>query len=241
MGVHIADELKNGSNLIDLYFDTGRKHSDKGWHTYIGKDACDALREWFSVRGYPTANDPYIWPSEKPQTRGAPSTVGAVQQNFARLAGHLGFRPKFVRRRNGKQIPPIGESHSRYGVSVKELRDLSLSLAQQAVGKENDLGERFQESSAEYFAGHTIDDLGYRKLHQLDPGYRKRQYQIVEPYLSPVSSPNGAVKSRVEELEGRLTEMQADMVTFDTDDLAKIWAAKTKEERQAIRERLFKS
>jgi hypothetical protein len=105
-------------------------------------------------------------------------------------------------------IPPIGGSHSRYGVSVKELRDLSLSLSQQAVGKENDLGERFQESSAEYFAGHTVDDLGYRKLHQLEPEYRKRQYQLVEPYISPISSPNGGITSKVEELDAKLAEIE---------------------------------
>jgi hypothetical protein len=29
MGPYIADELKKGSNLIEIYFDKGRKHSDK--------------------------------------------------------------------------------------------------------------------------------------------------------------------------------------------------------------------
>ena len=102
--------------------------------------------------------------------------------------------------------PKLGEGEltDRYGVSVKELRDLAISLAQQVKGKENERGEAFQESSAEYFAGHTIDELGYRKIHDLDPEYRKRQYQIVEPYLSPLTSPNGGVGVKVAELDHRL-------------------------------------
>jgi hypothetical protein len=214
MGPYVAGELKKGANVIDLYFDKGRKQSDKGWHTYIGKDACDALREWFAVRGYPTKEDPLIWPGKRYGMKGSPLTTGAVGQVFARLAGRLGYRPKFIRR-NGRPIPPIGGSHSRYGVSVKELRDLSLSLSQRAVGKENELGEAFQKDSAEYFAGHTIDALGYRKLHQIDAEYRRRQYELVEPYVSPISGvtldheKTKELEAKNRELEARLERLEA--------------------------------
>jgi hypothetical protein len=146
--------------------------------------------------------------------KGSPLTTGAVGQVFARLAGRLGYRPKFIRR-NGRPIPPIGGSHSRYGVSVKELRDLSLSLSQRAVGKENELGEAFQKDSAEYFAGHTIDALGYRKLHQLDAEYRRRQYELVEPYVSPISGveldheKTKELEAKNKELEARLERLEA--------------------------------
>ena len=221
MGPHIAEDIRKASTLIDLYFDKGRKQSDKGWHTYIGKEACDALRKWFEVRGYPTRENPYIWPSIRYGRQGEPLTPGAVAQVFARLTGRLGLRPKFIRR-NGRPIPQTGFSHTRYGVSIKELRDLSLSLSQRAVGKENELGERFQEDSAEYFAGHTIDELGYRKLHQLDPEYRKRQYIMVEPLLSPISggttnheisreleAKNKALEAKLKEQEARLERLEA--------------------------------
>lgn len=218
MGPHIAEGLKKGPNLVGLYFDQGRKHSDKPWHTYIGKDSCDALREWFKIRGYPTQADPIIWPSENsdPNKKGDPLTTSAVRQIFARITARLGYRPKLrtsnsVKKKPGEHLP----THVRYGVSIKELRDLSLSLSQQAVGKENESGERFQESSAEYFSGHTIDELGYRKIHDLDPEYRKRQYLIVEPYLSPVSCPNGTNTRQIEleeknkALEAKLKEQEA--------------------------------
>jgi hypothetical protein len=83
---------------------------------------------------------------------------------------------------------------------------LALSLSQQAVGVENELGERFQESSAEYFAGHTIDSLGYRKIHDLDAEYRKRQYQIVEPYLNVVSNPLGSQNGKIEKVRKEFDE-----------------------------------
>jgi hypothetical protein len=237
MGLRVAKELKEGANRIELFFPTGRKHSDKSWYTYIGKDSCAALREWFKERGWPDENNPYIWPSEKIQAKRSgkpqPLTESGVSQVFSRLAARLRLRPRIG---HGKV------SWARYGVSAGQIRDLALSLAQKARSMEpNEFGERVLEESSEYFAGHTIDELGYRKIHRLEPDFRRRQYEMIEPYLSPLSSPNGPMKSKIEELEGRLSEMQTDMITFDTDDLAKIWAAKTKEERQAIRERLFKS
>ena len=79
MGVEIAKQIKDGANIIELYFPTGRKHSDKSWHTYIGREACEALRRWFEIRGYPTKEDPYIWPSIGPQGRGDPLTDRACR------------------------------------------------------------------------------------------------------------------------------------------------------------------
>jgi hypothetical protein len=92
--------------------------------------------------------------------------------------------------------------------------DLSLSLSQMAVGKENERGEPFQKDSAEYFAGHTIDALGYRKLHELDPEYRKRQYQLVEPHLNIVSNPPAATvtmeaQKSLEQIEAENKELKA--------------------------------
>jgi hypothetical protein len=199
MGVYIGEQLKAGANSIDLYFREGRKHSENPWHTYIGREACDALRKWFEVRGYPTKEKPYIWPSLKPQTLGQGLTESGARQTFDRVASRLGLRPKIG----------SGKKTDRYGKSIKELRDLALSFSQQAVGKENDMGERFQESSAEYFAGHTIDELGYRKIHALDAEYRKRQYQLVEPYLSPIAnSTNGQIRSRLEETVSDLADVK---------------------------------
>jgi hypothetical protein len=84
---------------------------------------------------------------------------------------------------------------------------LALSFSQQAVGMENELGERFHESSAEYFAGHTINELGYRKFHDLDAEYRKRQFQIDEPYLNVISNQLGSENGRIEKVRKELAEL----------------------------------
>jgi hypothetical protein len=215
MGVYIGEQVKSGANLIDLYFSEGRKHSENPWHTYIGREACEALRKWFEGRegrGYPTKESPYIWPSLKPQTKGQGLTESGARQTFDRIVSRLGMRPKIG----------SGKKTDRYGKSIKELRDLALSFSQQAVGKENELGERFQESSAEYFAGHTIDELGYRKIHDLDAEYRKRQYQIVEPFLSPHSNVgNNHIRSRLEEIERGYQENTKKLAKRD-DEIARM-------------------
>jgi hypothetical protein len=199
MGVYIGEQVKAGAKLIDLYFSEGRKHSENPWHTYIGREACEALHKWFEVRGYPTKESPYIWPSLKAQTKGQGLSESSAGQVFDRVMIRLGMRPKMG----------SGKKTVRYGKSIKELRDLALSLSQQAVGKENELRERFQESSAEYFAGHTIDELGYRKIHDLDAEYRKRQYQIVEPYLSPITVNH--VRSRLDDLGSENKQLRTDL------------------------------
>lgn len=217
MGVKVGEAVKNGASLIELHFEEGRKHSENPWYSYLGKDACDALRKWFEVRGYPTADDPYIWPSEKYSKggdgqyakQGTPLTESAVRQIFARVTGRLGYRPKVSHHRTNN-----GAGYSRYGYSIKEIRDLAFSLAQRAVGKTNDAGEHFLESSIEYFGGHTLDPMEYRKIHKLDVDFRKRQYQIVEPYLSPISgSPlasNGKIEAVKREADARMGQLESE-------------------------------
>jgi hypothetical protein len=182
MGLKIAKELKEGSNRIELHFPTGRKHSDNPWYTYIGKDACDSLREWFKERGYPTEDNPWIWPSlaSRYGKAGGPITESAAMQVFTRVIADLKLRA------------PVGsgEKHTRYGISIGQVRDLAASLAQRVEGKANDTGDVYTDTTTNYFQGHTLDKLKYRKLHTLDPEYRRRMYELVEPVLSPISNPN---------------------------------------------------
>jgi hypothetical protein len=230
LGVYIGEQLKAGANLIDLYFSEGRKHSENPWHTYIGHEACEALRRWFKIRGYPTEASPYIWPSLKPQTLGQGLTESGARQTFDRIVSRLGMRPKIG----------SGKKTDRYGKSIKELRDLALSFSQQAVGKENESGERFQESSAEYFAGHTIDELGYRKIHDLDAEYRKRQYQIVEPFLSPLSNVgNNHIRTRLEEATAKIGKLEQDYANLkETLDIMRNPAHATDPEKRILEEEM---
>ena len=121
---------------------------------------------------------------------------------WSRLVASLGYRPPLTRKGQGKG------SWERYGVGPHNLPDLATSLSQAAMNK------GFNPQSADYYAGHTIDDLGYRQLHDLNPKYRREQYQIVEPYLNVISNPPASeeVKQQDEKiatLEARLARLES--------------------------------
>jgi len=71
-----------------------------------------------------------------------------------------------------------------------------------------------------------MDELKYRKLHKLDPEYRRRMYQLVEPYLSPISNPAG---QQVVELQKQVSDMDAKL-----EEIEKLAVQGTKGSRIAI-------
>jgi hypothetical protein len=106
---------------------------------------------------------------------------------------------------------------------VKELRDLSASIAQTVVGRTSEENEVFLESSNECFLGHSVDEMHYRKMHELSPEFRLRQYQLVEPFLNIISSPNGAVASKLEETTKEVEKLRNEineMKPFHTPEAA---------------------
>lgn len=121
LGPQIAEELRRGSRLVELHFPRGRKGNPRGWFTYIGGDACDSLGRWFNVHGSPTKENPVIWPSRGGRYGNTqdPLTTKAAALVFERLAIGLGLRSK-----------PNGVLSSRYGCSIKEVRD---SLSQKRL------------------------------------------------------------------------------------------------------------
>lgn len=216
MGVSIGEQIKNGANLVDVYFPFGRKHSDKSWYSYIGKDACEALRKWFAIRGYPTKENPLIWPCKEKDDFG-PLREANLAGLFQDVMIRLGFRGKLGAVK-GKAI--------RYGVSVKELRDLAASIAQTCVGRTNEQNEVFLESSIEYFMGHSVDEMHYRKMHELSPEFRKRQYLMTEPYLNVISNPN-IVNGKLSEQDAKIEELTR--ILNNPEELMKRWKEKDRE------------
>jgi len=198
LGLHVAQELRRGVSLVELHFPRGRKTNPRGWLTYIGADACDSLRAYFKIRGWPSEENPIIWPSRGGRYGNSkdPLTRKAAALVFERLTISLGLRPK-----------PKGVITSRYGYSIKEIRDLALSLSQRAVGEKNSRGEPYISESSEYFCGHNVDPLAYRRLHELDPEYRRRQYKILEPFLSPLSHPRHATQALIEAQQKKMEDM----------------------------------
>jgi len=226
LGLHVAQELRRGVSLVELHFPRGRKTNPRGWFTYIGADACDSLRAYFKIRGWPSEENPIIWPSrggrygksKDPLTRKAAALV------LERLAIGLGLRPK-----------PNGVITSRYGYSIKEIRDLALSLSQRAVGEKNNRGEPYTGESSEYFCGHNVDPLAYRRLHELDPEYRRRQYKIVEAFLSPLSHPRHATQSQLEAQQKTIEQMKQRLEALETVQTERLFLADNVRRRQKRR------
>jgi len=177
-GHMIGEKLKAGEQgPIEIEMTWQRKGNPEPYHTYLSTMACQELKKYFeSSRGYPKQGEP-IWYSERAQNRQDPLIENGYRLMFMRLMSNLGFRPPHAHhnKRTGRPI------WSRYGVGPHELRDLAISQSERAIS------DGFNPESAEYFAGHIIDPLGYRKLHGLDPEYRRSQYSITEKYLDPFS------------------------------------------------------
>lgn len=184
MGFKLARELRKGADLVRLYFlRHGRRYRRrfyKEWNSYIGKEACDALREWFDVRGWPNPNNPFIWPSRRPHRDSTqrPLTERSVTRLYSRLTARVGLR----RRKRGSR-----GSWVRYGVSAKEVRNLAMALAYQATFKTK-RRRRVYAEIVRYFAGYVIDEIPYRRYMMLrDMRFLEKQYRLIEPYLSSIS------------------------------------------------------
>ena len=223
LGPHISHEIRRGLSQVELHFPRGRKTNPRGWFSYIGADACDSLRAWFKIRGWPSEQDPIIWPSRGGRYGNSkdPLTRKAAALVLERLAIGLGLRPK-----------PNGVLASRYGVSIKEIRDLALSLSQRAVGEKNSRGEPYIGESSEYFCGHNVDPLAYRRLHELDPEYRRRQYKLVEPFLSPLSHPRHATQSQLEAQQKTIEQMKQRLEALETVQTERLVLADNAKRRQ---------
>jgi len=135
------------------------------------------LKEYFEKeRGYPKPGEP-IWYGENHMFKDQVLGDAGYSQILARLLARLGYKPPV-----GTKTYKVGSATIRYGLGPHEVRDVAISLSQKAVS------QGFNPESAEYFVGHTVDPLGYRKPHDIDPEYRKQQYVIVEPFLNLYSS-----------------------------------------------------
>jgi hypothetical protein len=203
-GQHVGEKVKAEEPIIELEMKWQRKHHLKAWYTFIGRATTSALKEYFDrERGYPGPDEP-IWVSSKDPKK--PFSAIAYRQMWMRLLASLGFRPpmKIEGQRRGSWL--------RYGTGAHEVRTLSISLSQQAVGKTlTPNGRPFNPESAEYFAGHEVDELRYRQLHDLDPDYRREQYRIVEPYLDPYGRREFSAEQeeQMKQMQERLAKLEA--------------------------------
>jgi len=213
-GYLIGEAIRKGKIPIELEMVWQRKTNTDAYRTYIGSFACEALKEYFEKeRGWPKEGEP-IWYGElskkgekkKGRKEEALTDLG-YRQMWMRLTAKLGFRPSYYGRKSAPNTPK--ETWRRYGTGPHQLRDLSISLSQRAIS------EGFNPESAEYFAGHTIDPLGYRNLHGIDPNYRKAQYEIVEKFINPYQDTDEKIRE-LEQEHSRTIKQQTEQINMLT-------------------------
>jgi integrase len=174
----IVRQLKDGQVPVRINC-PGRKATENevAFYTFFGKDAVDALVEYFEKeRGWPRAGEP-IWPDKF----GKPLSVAAVGDLWLRLTRRIGRVPK----RQGS----VG---IRYGYNTHECRDIARSLLHTRGHADN-----FDLDCAEFWMGHTsrLDPNKYDKFY-MDQEYMRSQYKLAEKYLNIIS---GTISRQAEE------------------------------------------
>jgi len=181
----ILGQIREGAHPVRLEI-PGRKSNDRGYYTFIGKDAVDALVAYFEKeRGWPKPGEP-IWLQKAWERKVKGLSITGFGTTWLRLIRRIGLIP----RKKG----PVG---SHYGYNPHEMRDIAKSLLHTHAKKDG-----FDMDCAEFWLGHTVDPLGYDKFYN-DQEYVRKQYLIAEKYLNILSTPpaNEQVKAQQERLE----------------------------------------
>ena len=194
VGKHASDQIvsqiREGVHPVRIDLPE-RKNNERPWHTFIGKDAVDALTAYFEQeRGWPKKRKP-IWLTIDKE----PLTATAFKQLWMRLTRRVGLVPK----RRGS----IG---TRYGFGAHEMRDVAKSLLHTNAKREG-----FDMDCAEFWLGHTVDAMGYDKFYN-DQEYVRKQYLIAERYLNIISTPltreSAEERERMDRMENELLELR---------------------------------
>lgn len=184
----------------------GRKENENDaegrFHTYIGKDAVDALVKYFEEeRDWPRRGQP-IWI----QSNKTPLSKPSFETTWRRLFRRVGKIPK--------RLGPLG---SRYGYNPHEMRDVATSLLHTHAKADG-----FDMDCMKVWCGQVgeIDPLKYDKFYK-DSNYTRKQYLIAERYLNILSNPIAlqaesikAVVQENEELRTRLTRLEGQFETI---------------------------
>jgi len=183
----IVSQMKQGASPIRIDLPS-RKQNEKGYYTFIGKDAIDALQEYFDKeRGWPKLGES-IWIGH-----GRGLATKGIKAAWLRLTKRVGLIPK-----------NSGKRGVQYGFGCHEMRDLAKSLLHTQAKKDG-----FDMDCCEWWLGHTVDKLGYDKF-MLDQEYMRKQYLVAEKHLNILSNPTDRRQEdqeRIRELEGKLEEV----------------------------------
>jgi site-specific recombinase XerD len=174
----IVTQIRRGIHPVRIDI-PDRKQNEQNYFTFIGKDAVDALTEYFEKeRGWPKPGEP-IWLTN----RGEEISTTWFQENWMRLVERAGL----LRKKR--------EMARRYGFNPHEMRDVAKSLLHTHALKDG-----FDLYCSEFWLGHEIDKNRYDKFYN-DFEYVRSQYLIAEKYLNIISRPAVSEEQRHQEQE----------------------------------------
>jgi hypothetical protein len=190
LGDHIVSEMRAGKELIRLDI-PGRKRRKniKAFYTFIGKDAIQCLKKYFDVeRGWPAPGEP-IWVNKF----GRPYAKSMYGENYLKSLRLQGLIPK-----------PNGRLDARFGRNLHEWRDTTITYLHTNAKRHG-----FDMAVADFIAGHSnkLDPSNYDKFMK-EKWYVEEQYRIAEPHLNIESNPDGMIRSKVEELDAKLADIE---------------------------------
>lgn len=182
----IVSQMRKGIHPVRIDI-PGRKNNNDPYYTFIGKDAVDALVEYFEKeRGWPKPREP-IWLAK--------GKVALSNYAFSWLWLQLARRVGLVPKRKGKR-------GVRYGYGTHDTRDVAKSLLHTHALKDG-----FDMDVSKFMMGHGSDEHNYDKFYN-DQEYVRNQYLIAEPYLNILSgTPTGLSGEEVEKMRRIETEM----------------------------------
>ena len=146
------------------------KRNTRPYYTFLGGDALKYLREYFERdRGWPKTGES-VWIYASRNGRHRPVTGGGFSCMWLRLLRRAGLVP---RKTAGLR------SCVRYGFNVHNTRDLAISLLATI--------SNLKPVCTEFWAGHTVDPLGYNQFYNVKPAWVEEQYRLAIPYLNIIT------------------------------------------------------
>jgi integrase len=179
-----------------IVFPDGRKKNTKKYHSYLGKDSVNELKNYIDNErkiDRAKSDDPheYIFYSQQ----GTPLSGDSVYDVWLER----------MKKNKEVEIDPDPDNTTRYGVGVHNLRDVFSSQTHKITG--------VKDWVIEYFMGHEIDELGYNTAYN-DEAFMFKQYELMEPYLNIWSNPTKPF--------GYIEESEADKIEEDLNELKEI-------------------
>ncbi|MFB0543230.1 MAG: hypothetical protein ACETVR_00465 [Candidatus Bathyarchaeia archaeon] len=205
---NLEKQLDEGTHPIKVELPGRKKQKHKRpYYTLLGKDSVDAINSWVSHRPKEAEaifTDQY----------GNPLSKHGMRTYWKRHLQKIGLI----------RLTRNGESSTRYGRNLHELRDLFRSQWEKSPAK---------VSIAEFMMGHQVDPLEYNKAFR-DESWVRREYLNAEPLLNIMSSatPYGHVdEDEVRRLNGRIQELETILEQYRAGRSADVEALKMENQK----------